>query len=302
MVDKSLMGMLHGTKANAGYAAEEVIRAAYERVFIELAANRFQWSGLPPEVDTRFLEMAILRHGVCLFYFEPLFDKFLAVQGSPNGERNILDQPTGYTVPGRAGYEGRRLNMFECVPIWGNYTRVPDLDIIMIYAKRLANIERSLEINTTNARRPRVLIGSKDQRMTMANINRQIDEGVAAIGASQNFDPSTISAIDLGINPQTLEQLHTYRTREWNTAMGLLGINNANQDKRERLVADEVAANDEQVSAMKNVALNARRTAAAQINAMFDLNVSVDFHGETKPVAVPGNDVGASAFDEEATA
>lgn len=302
MTDTRLMnGLQAGTKANAGHAAEDTIRSVYERVLVELTTNRFEWSGLPREIDVRFLEMTILRHGLSIFYWEPLFDKFLAAAGSPSGTTNIIDQPTGYTVPGRAGYQGRSLTMFECVPIWGNYTRVPDLDIILMYAKRLASIERSIEINTTSARRPRVLVGSKDQRMTMANINRQIDEGVAAIGVGPNFDPTTIQALDMGINPQTLEQLHTLRTREWNTAMGLLGINNANQDKKERLVADEVAANDEQVSAMKNVALNARRQSAAQMNAMYGLNVSVDFHGDVVAEAVPGNDVGASDYDEETT-
>ena len=77
--------------------------------------------------------------------------------------------------------------------------------------------------------------------------------------------------------------------------MGLLGINHANQDKKERLVSSEVGANDEQVDAMKNVALNSRQRAAKQINDMFGLSVSVDYFKEPEPEPVPAADAGEDA-------
>lgn len=67
------------------------------------------------------------------------------------------------------------------------------------------------------------------------------------------------------------------KSKLWNECMGLLGINNANQDKKERLVAAEVGANDEQVEATRNIALNARQQACDRINDMFGLDISVDF-------------------------
>jgi hypothetical protein len=67
--------------------------------------------------------------------------------------------------------------------------------------------------------------------------------------------------------------------------MGLLGINNANQDKKERLVAAEVGANDEQVQATRNIALNARQQAAERINKLYGLSVEVDFKTPPPPPA-----------------
>ena len=60
--------------------------------------------------------------------------------------------------------------------------------------------------------------------------------------------------------------------------MGLLGIENANQDKTERLVGGEVDANNAQTASMRFVNLNQRREAAKAINKKFGLNVSVDYH------------------------
>ena len=57
--------------------------------------------------------------------------------------------------------------------------------------------------------------------------------------------------------------------------MTFLGVNNANMDKRERLVDDEVQANNEQVQASEDVFLKARKDACKLINEMFGTNISV---------------------------
>ena len=54
-----------------------------------------------------------------------------------------------------------------------------------------------------------------------------------------------------------------------------LGINNANMDKRERMVANEVEANNEQVKASEDVMLKVREEACKQINRIFKLDISV---------------------------
>jgi len=88
------------------------------------------------------------------------------------------------------------------------------------------------------------------------------------------------------VHPDSLPKLLIARSKMWNDCMTLLGINNSNQDKAERLVAAEVGANDEQIAASRAVSLGARTQAAEQINRMFpDLNVSVRFKldDETAP-------------------
>ena len=65
-----------------------------------------------------------------------------------------------------------------------------------------------------------------------------------------------------------------------NEALTFLGINNANTDKKERLITDEVKANDEQLFVARQVMLNARKMACKEINEMFGLNIDVEFRGE----------------------
>ena len=73
------------------------------------------------------------------------------------------------------------------------------------------------------------------------------------------------------------DKLLTYKHNLWNEAMTFLGIGNAKQDKKERLVTSEVKANDEQIFSSREIMLIARRQACEKINKMFGLNISVDF-------------------------
>jgi hypothetical protein len=168
---------------------------------------------------------------------------------------------------------------------------MPDLDIVNIYSTRLAAMDRTVEVNSENARTSKVLVTTENTKLSAVNFNRQIDEGqngiqIAATGMPMNDLLSSVQLVDLGVDTDALVNIHIVRTREWNECMGLLGIANANQDKKERLVAAEVGANDEQSDMMRYVNLNARRMACEQINTMFPkLNVSVEYNTDVDKTA-----------------
>lgn len=285
--DEYYANHLYGvTNNNPAMARESVIERMYIRLLTELAANRFKWSGLPDSVDVRFLEMTLFRQALSVFYFDDRFGKFFALRGGSTNWVNMMDNPTGFLVVGN-NFQSKTVSSKNAVPIWANYVRVPDWDIVSIYSSKLANLDRSIEINSENARRNKFVASAENQRLSYQNINRQIEEGqnnIQISGPAQDLE--FVKTVDLGVNPDTIEKLHIVRTRLWNECMGLLGIENANQDKKERLVAAEVNANDDQTSMMRYVNLNARRMACDTINkrygASHGLNVSVEYYTDAE--------------------
>lgn len=278
-------------RSSPGITDEEILYQMYERIIGELAMNRFKWTGFPNTVDTRFIELILHLRGLVVVFKDtkgtlerPATNAIFALRGTPSGVRNMMDNPTVYTLTGPGTgqkFQGVQLPASACVPIWANYFRTTDWDIITTYARKLANIDRTIEINVRNARRTKILAYDENTRLSVENINRQIEEGSVAIRVTQDVMTGTpISALDLGINPDSIEKLSILRARLWSECMTLLGINNANQDKKERLVSDEVDANDDQVESMRRVNLNARQQAAAQMREKFpdELgNVQVEF-------------------------
>lgn len=267
-----------------------LLERMYQRILTELAANRFKWTGLPDSVNVRYLELTLFRYGLSVFFFDKDYDKYFALQAGIQDQLNFQQEPTAFRIFGVGKYRAKTVSAKDSVAIWANYLRVPDLDIVHIYASKLAETDLSIEINAKNARRTKVLVTSENQRLSKDNILRQIDEGQPTVrigGAIQ--DMAFMSAVDLGVDPDSVVNLHILRTRLWNECMGLLGIENANQDKKERLVAAEVEANDDQTSMTRYVNLNARRKAAEQISELIGQEVTVEYYTdeERQEIATP---------------
>lgn len=278
--DAHLNGGRVNTNQNPNITQQVLMERMYIRILSELSVNRFKWDGLPDEINARFLEMQLLYRALAVFYYEEQYGKFLVLRGSGNGVLNMMDDPTHFQVTGNT-FISKTLKAKDCVPIWANFMRMSEMDVIAVYAHKLAYADRTVEINFKNARRTKIITTSENGRLTAANINQQIDEGAAAITVAQSYDlDAGIQALDLGVEPRTIGELHIVRTRLWNECMGLLGINNANQDKKERLVSSEVDANNDQVSTSREGALSARQFAADAINKKYGLTVSVAYNGD----------------------
>jgi len=311
-IDSPLYGGGNGFNRNPGAQRERMIQSMLERNLAELAINRFKYENLPDSVDARFLEICLLFNGLIVWYWDEDYDKLLAVRGSGVGAINFYDNPISFNTigPGNqiiagnisgATYKPKIISAYipaadaeineekrkrKAVGMYPNALRVPDIDIIMIYSTRLGTIDRTLEINTKNARRNKVLTSNFNSQLSIANVSRQQDEGVEVIQVKDGFRAEeVINTLDLGILPESYDKLSILRARWWNEAMGLLGIDNANQDKKERLVAAEVGANDAQTDSMRFVALNARRQALEYINDIWGTNITVEYNVEVEAQA-----------------
>jgi hypothetical protein len=257
-----------------------VLQRMYVRMLTEACTNRFKWINLPKTIDVRFMELTLFRTGLSVFFYEYGLERFVALQGTPAGRYDFMNNPRRFRVYGN-DYTTPDLPRGFCVPIWSNYLRVPDWDIVMIYSAKLAELDLTIEINMKQARRTKIIAVNENQRLTAKNIARQIDEGQSAIEVAPGvMGEIDITALDLGVDPDSIEKLHILKVRLWQECMGYLGINGANQDKKERLVASEVDANDEQVDIAKAVNLNARKQAVQEINDKWGLEIEVMYQSD----------------------
>ena len=285
-----------GRKNNPRNNDQTMGELSYIRIFTELCTNRFKWVGMPDSVDERYLEMKLFAGaGGIVFYWDHDYDKYLVQPIAEVGNVNHYDNPTWFNIASNGGVRPKQLSAKDCVPIWANYLRTPDIDIVLRYARRLAALDTSLDITALNMRHPKIAVTDPNNKQSMVNILRQIDEGQSSIGVVNNVAgggmgsiADNISVLDMGVPTGTLNELRTERTAQWNECMGLLGINNQGvSEKRERVQSAEVDANDEQVNATRNVAMNSRMQAASQINAMYEgLNINVVFNPDVTNYAL----------------
>lgn len=257
------------------------IENMYRRLLIGLATSRFEWIGLPDSIDKRYLELTLHFQGLAVFYYEEKFSRYLALRGSAAGVVNFYDNPTAFRVYGNAMvnrmlHSGRD----KFVPIWANYMRLPEQDIIDVYARRLASLDTTIDVNAMQMRVPVILSASPQTAMSVENLYKSWVTGTPAIIGNDglmDLAKDAIGAFPFSPNEKILGEVQIAKTRIWNECMTLYGLNNANQDKRERLVSDEVEANNEQVQALRNAAFTARQEAATMINDIFGLAVRCEW-------------------------
>ena len=279
---------------NSHASRTRLLESMYTRVLSEMAIGRFKWEGLPPEIDARFVEMELFYSGLVVFFQDGKggynSGKYVASRAASLGTPNLYDNPTSYrTYGGFSGYPDQTLPRKKVVPIWANALRQTDQDIIQVFAWELANMKRTIEINADSARMPKVVATTENQKLGLTNMVRQINEGVPVITVDRNqFDPSMITVLDLSIHPNAITEMDILFVRTYSQCMGLLGIDNANQDKKERLVTSEVDANAQQVYSIKRSNLNEREAACERINKKFGLNVSVGYHVDDMPDSSAG--------------
>lgn len=248
-----------------------------QRTLLEICMNRFEWSGLPDEIDVRWMEQSLCYNALSVFHYDDTFGKYFAMRGAPTGNLNLIGNATEFIVYGNQFYT-KTLSAKQCVPIWANYMRVPDWDKIELYARKIAMMDRTVEINSETARRTKVMMANEKSRLSAENINRELNTGSSIVKVLPEVAlQEMFQVVDLGTNPDTIVNMDILRDRQWTKILNLLGINTANQDKKERLVAAEVSGNNDEISFIRATNLHAREQACDQINEMFGLSVSVEY-------------------------
>lgn len=246
----------------------------YYNRLMELSISMFEWKNLPATIDSRFLELTLFSDGMCVFFKDDILG-YLALKTTIGGRLNVYQIPTDRTAYASNGYQ-KHLNGEDSVIIFNNMIHTNSLLDVEIYAKRLYNLDRAIDVNANAQKTPILITCEESQRLTLKNMYMQYDGNQPVIFADKNLNPNSLKVLTTG-SPYVADKLYMLKTQIWNEALTYLGISNLNIQKKERLVSDEVTRNQGGVIASRYSRLNARRQACEEINKMFGLDIDVDY-------------------------
>ena len=300
------------------FATEQatLIERFYMRYLTELACNRFIWKGLPSadepdgplgDCRPRYMELTLFRYALVVFFQHKAWDnRFLALRAAQNGPMDIYFDPTAFHMIGNGTspkIDGHTVSGKDAIPIWANYLRAPDMDLVSIYVRRMAKFDRTVEINLDAMRHPFVMAADQSTKASVMEFYRQVDQGQPVIwvqGALADSMEKFVKVLDMEIDSDLITNLLIDKKKVWQECLTFLGINNGNQDKRERLVQAEVSANDSEVLAARAIALDARQQACDRINKKWpELDVSVEWNTKVDAMGdMPGMAIGNAGVAE----
>lgn len=251
----------------------------------ELAISMFEWKNLPSTVDARYLELHLFETG-CMVYFKDEVIGDLCLDCIVNGRLDVYGNPLlRRAYSGYNNYQ-KLLKYNNSVIIWNNYLHSNSILDVEMFARRLYNIDRIIDVNANAQKTPVLLQGSEKQRLTLLNLYKEYDGNAPFIFGDKNLDINSLKAFSTNA-PYVCDKLYQLKTQIWNEALTYLGISNINIQKKERLITDEVTRNQGGTIASRYSRLETRRQAVEKINEMFGTNIEVNYREDFQQA---GND------------
>ena len=246
--------------------------AMFRNQILSLALTRFEWHGLPPTCNPRFLEWTLLTQGQATIAFPKEQEGiFYSTQVSWNSPPNLYDNPSNWTSIGNNGWRFSA-SPANGVVVWDNLLRAPILDSIDLMARELTDLTRTEQINRLHQKTPYLLTGPQDKKIDLTNMWKSIAGGEPAVIGTDGLSQIEVKAISTEV-PYLASELDAAIQNCWTRIYQLLGID-AMPFKQERQIEDEVISQQAPSSMQALGFLAARREAAEVLNTRFSQYLS----------------------------
>lgn len=244
--------------------------------YVNLAIKRFKWSNLPLGLTSDRLEEMLINHGLLGgFMNETGLLTILPMHGV--SQVNVYNEFTEYRLVGFNGYSVDK-NAEDVCRLKNNPTCSTDIDTLRTYAKRINDIEQTQEVNLFQMNIPKILMTNRDGILTVKNIIKKLREFKFVVYTREKGINNQIKADDVldTSAPFLLDKLSDYENFYRNKVLSFLAINNANTDKKERLIVDEVNANNDLLETILDMMYECRQEFCDEVKEKFGIDIKVE--------------------------
>ena len=251
----------------------------YFRQMLTLAENVFKFSNLPENIDLAFLNRILVRNGAIAWFN----DEDLGVIALPYSSvmsKDVYGRPNSIMVEGENGYTRNLKNTAkktEFVIMYDNNSLYPIyLDICQI-AERIALCVRTEDVNIKQQRTPRIWKTPQDKKLSIQRAVDNIDAFSDTVETYESTKLQDLSAI-LAPAPYVSDKIDQHLDKLWAEFFRLIGVANLQEQKRERLIRDEMVVSQGGTVASRFSRFNPRERAVEKINELFGTNIEVSYY------------------------
>lgn len=246
-----------------------------------LALMRYKWSNLPETVSERWIEATLLTSGSMAFFEDDIGDlRCLAMAYTKMNMYNDPDDMMVYSY----NYQAFR-NYTNAVPMFSNWLRVSDMEMIQYYCELLADIRQTMVVNIKAQKTPVLILCEQKERMTLENLYQKYEGGAPVIYGNKNLQELMMSNGNHKLfevlktdAPFIAPELRTIEQDYMMECLTYLGIDTTNRGKKERLISFEVSSDKGEMEKCRQIGLTPRQESAEKTNKMFGYNIGVEYN------------------------
>ena len=277
---------------NAKYFTSVTYSTWFNRLY-NIAISRFEWLNLPDTCNEKFIEQVLFFNGFMVGNKDTALNSFLIMPCTNNSVLDIFGYPAKVNAYGYNGYMAQNLTPYtitlgqeptraDAALLYANYSRCPDLPAVLYFARKLTKIDRTIDVNINVQKTPYIISCGENQRLTVANMFKQVD----------NFEPAIITTKFYGLNgekpinvmdlkpPFVADKMQTLKRQVYQEALTYLGIEANTSEKAERQVTEELTANMGETESMRQSPLASRKQFCKEFNKIYGTNIDVKFRSD----------------------
>lgn len=289
----------------------------WQNYLTTIALSAFKWENLPAGIDPRAVEYILLNFGLGALFKDQGGHLFAMAAPSDNinmyynPNKIILTSPNGqnwtrhcqawasYNVYGLLEYRSA-----DAAACFDNLTRKPLIATIRYFARRLASYDRTADVNVNAQLTPWIIRASETAKVSAQRLGRKLERKEQILYLNDAAD--TVAPVEVLTTeaPYVADKIFVDQKKILDNAITMLGADNSNTDKRERVQTGEAMSNNEQIMLFRNSRLSCRQEFADRCNVIFATNISVKWavphmaeSGDMRAPELTGNDYEGAEID-----
>ena len=261
---------------NAQYKSRECSNM-YRRQMINLAENVFEFLNMPEYIDTAYLNQILLFNGAIAFFYDDVLKSVIALPFDTIGNVDIYGRPETIMARSANGRYYRRLSQDEFVIMYDNNGRYPLFSDIFELADRIALCVRTEDVNIFQQRTPRFWQTDQDSKLTVQDALNDVDGMMENVFTYKSLDLGNIQSI-LAPAPYVTDKIDDHLDKLWGEFFRLIGVANIKEQKKERMIVDEMIASQGGTIASRYSRFEPRKKAIELINKKWNLDIEVRYY------------------------
>lgn len=249
----------------------------YRRQMINLAENVFEFIDMPEYIDIAYLNKILVFNGAIAFFYDDVLKSVIALPYDVLGTLDIYGRPRTIMARSANGQYYRKLNEDEFIIMYDNNGRYPIFDDIFQIADRISLCVRVEDVNIFQQKTPRYWMTNKDNELSVRNALNEIDGMMENVLSYKTLDLDSLSTVQAPA-PYVTDKIDDHLDKLWGEFFRLIGVANIKEQKKERMIVDEMMASQGGTIASRYSRFEPRRKAVEQINKKWNLNIKVRYY------------------------
>ena len=266
---------------NRGISKNPEYNAMFNHYFEELhnlAISSIEIENLPDEIEEFYMADIVFFSGQGLMIYDDIVDMYAFTNMNESGMIDAYSHGEfrySYAIPGYL----KRYNKWDSVIFRDRPTGVSYFASIMQFAKTLANLWMTREINLNALKTPIVIKAPKELNLSYKLLVQDVQNYVPILNVDNDFDLERVQILKLDtpvIFDKIEEQIHKVKME----ALSFLGYDVSAVEKKERVQSADAQQNQEQNFGNRTTRLACWERACRQANKLWGLDLHARFRTE----------------------